>query len=176
MIDFLKVIGSLIPEGKVKSLSIGGKLVWQRQEESVTVSGTWVFNENLDMRNINEEVDITFKSNDSYYFEMGISANDGELNYRLIGATGSTKVYSTTNGWENDAYRTINFDVLESGDQVVSSKFYAFLTANATKKEHLTAPTISLNGDILTMTATDEKTESFAIFVGGVEKKIVGVN
>lgn len=39
--------------------------------------------------------------------------------------------------------------------------------------EQLTAPTISLNGDILTMTATDDKTEEFVIFVDGVEKECV---
>jgi hypothetical protein len=39
--------------------------------------------------------------------------------------------------------------------------------------EALSAPTISLDGDILTMTATDEHTEEFVIFVGGVETATV---
>lgn len=39
--------------------------------------------------------------------------------------------------------------------------------------EQLTTPTISLDGDILTMTATDSKTEEFVVFVDGVEKATV---
>ena len=39
--------------------------------------------------------------------------------------------------------------------------------------EQLTAPTISLDGDILTMTATDSKTQEFVIFVDGVEAATV---
>lgn len=39
--------------------------------------------------------------------------------------------------------------------------------------EQLTAPEISLDGSILTMTATDEQTEEFVIFVGGVETTTV---
>lgn len=38
-----------------------------------------------------------------------------------------------------------------------------------TEAEQLTAPTISLDGDILTITATDERTEEFVIFVDGAE-------
>ena len=37
----------------------------------------------------------------------------------------------------------------------------------------LTAPTISLDGDTLTMTATDDRTEEFVIFVDGVETATV---
>lgn len=37
----------------------------------------------------------------------------------------------------------------------------------------LTAPTISIDSDILTIESTDENTESFAIFVDGVERVIV---
>ena len=39
--------------------------------------------------------------------------------------------------------------------------------------EALSAPTISLEGDILTMTATDDNTEQFVIFVDGMEKATV---
>ncbi len=38
-----------------------------------------------------------------------------------------------------------------------------------TDEEVLTAPTISLDGDTLTITATDERTETFAILVDGEE-------
>lgn len=39
--------------------------------------------------------------------------------------------------------------------------------------EQLPTPTISLDGDILTMTATDDRTEEFVIFVDGVEMATV---
>ena len=41
--------------------------------------------------------------------------------------------------------------------------------------EQLTAPTISLDGDTLTMTATDDRTQEFVIFIDGVEKATVEV-
>lgn len=49
----------------------------------------------------------------------------------------------------------------------------AVLWQSKTQAEQLTAPTISLDGDTLTMTATDERTEEFAIFVDGVEMATV---
>lgn len=45
--------------------------------------------------------------------------------------------------------------------------------AEAEVVEQLTAPTISLDGDTLTITATDNRTEEFVIFVDGVEKAVV---
>lgn len=42
-----------------------------------------------------------------------------------------------------------------------------------TQAEQLTAPTISLDGPTLTMTATDDRTEEFVIFVDGVETATV---
>lgn len=46
-------------------------------------------------------------------------------------------------------------------------------TYDDTVTEVLSAPTISLDGDNLTITATDEKTESLAVFVDGVEMATV---
>lgn len=43
-------------------------------------------------------------------------------------------------------------------------------------KPKLSAPTVSLSGDTLTITATDENTKVFAILVDGVEKAAVGVS
>ena len=48
----------------------------------------------------------------------------------------------------------------------------AFKGSTSTRPQ-LTAPTISLDGDTLTMTATDSKTEEFVIFVDGVETATV---
>ena len=42
-----------------------------------------------------------------------------------------------------------------------------------TDAEQLTAPTILLDGDILTITATDNRTKQFVICVDGVEKTVV---
>lgn len=42
-----------------------------------------------------------------------------------------------------------------------------------TEAEQLTAPTITLDGDTLTITATDERTEEFVIFVDSVEKTTI---
>lgn len=39
--------------------------------------------------------------------------------------------------------------------------------------DHLSAPTILLDGDILTITATDDRTKQFVICVDGVEKTVV---
>ena len=62
-----------------------------------------------------------------------------------------------------------------SGEIVDLVKTMGFLSffEEPTKDEVLTAPTIILDGDTLTMTATDERTETFAIFVNGVEMATV---
>ena len=62
-----------------------------------------------------------------------------------------------------------------SGEIVDLVKTMGFLSffEEPTKDEVLTAPTISLDGDILTITPTDERTETFAIFVDGVEMATV---
>lgn len=57
-----------------------------------------------------------------------------------------------------------------NGSRVV---FKGSIGGSGTTEETLTAPTISLDGDILTMTATDSKTEEFVIFVDGVETATV---
>lgn len=49
------------------------------------------------------------------------------------------------------------------------------ITIMASEMQTLTAPTISLDGNTLTMTATDDKTQEFIIFVDGVETATVGV-
>lgn len=92
------------------------------------------------------------------------------------GTAVSSQMYVETKGWDSDSSpecKTVTFD----GVVVVSKEFYEWFTANAVKQEQeqLTAPIISLDGDILTITTMDSRTETFAIFVDGVEMATVTV-
>lgn len=109
----------------------------------VTVSGTWYFNENPTLQNLEQAV--TFTSNGNTYKRIFIKRITGEtydygsLEFRdKVGAT-STEAkddvyfYNLTDEsfWYEQAYRTITFD----GVQTVSKEFYEWLVANAVQTE-----------------------------------------
>lgn len=89
--------------------------------DTVQVSGTWYFNENLGALqedNHFEDQMVSFTSNNTAF--TSISEEMKALMF------GSIEVYF--NGtWANQAYRTITFD----GTQHVSQDFYEWFTANA---------------------------------------------
>lgn len=71
-----------------------------------------------------------------------------------------------------DISKTFAFFVGEKR-ALVSFKGRRAISMSIIQLPMLTTPTISLDGDILTMTATDAQTEEFVIFVDGVEVKSV---
>lgn len=152
-----------IPEGKVKSVSVGGVVVWQAKEdtpeETYTVSGTWYFNEDV-ITGIdslpNEEVKFTSNGN-LYTLIEGVNISSG-LRYD------STTVYGNT-GWVNEAYRTITFD----DTQTVSKEFYEWLTGNAAQK--LASPRISIpEENILLIEQGDGNASTYSIRIDGTQK------
>ncbi len=91
-------------------------------EETYTVSGTWVFNEDLGTIQSTEfpTTAVNFTSNGIAY--TSIWCEVGTVVY------GNTYVYDM--GWTNEAYRTITFD----GVQTVSKEFYEWFVANAVQQ------------------------------------------
>lgn len=56
-----------------------------------------------------------------------------------------------------------------------NGKRHLLKTARVGGEETLTAPTISIDGDTLTIQITDKRAKTLAIFVDGVEMATVGV-
>lgn len=179
---FEKIKAIRLPEGNMKSLSIGGTLLWQKQEqeETVQVSGTWQINQNPTFNGYNETIYANFMSNSINYARI-IIVGARILYMPLNGDKGDEiEVYDSSSinsmnldGWTSQAYRTIAFD----GVQTVSKEFYNWLVANAVKQKQLDAPTIRLNGDTLTIwgSSQDNPVEDVVIFVDGVEMTTVEV-
>lgn len=130
-----------IPEGKVKSLSIGGNVVWKKEEipdipetpeETVAGNGTWLFNKTLSLPSQRVEQVVDF-------YIHNLSIGRYELYHRIVlkpteVAIGDTSTLDATiydaedGGWGNEFGRDIVFD----GEQTVSKEFYDWLVANAT--------------------------------------------
>jgi hypothetical protein len=109
-------------------------VVTQEQEETVQVSGTWYFNEVTTRPNNTIRQTVAFTSNGMSFNDIFIS-NDSTSGVPI--RYGDTWVYSyggkepnPIQGWQNQAYRTITFD----GVQTVSKEFYDWLTANAVQQ------------------------------------------
>lgn len=191
--DFSKIKSFRIPEGNLKTASVGGAMIWQTDrydrvivggessgevERKYTLSGTWVFDENptVEFEKTYTE-SIKFTSNgDSYsiltavghygYTRITFKNRNGD-----ISADGMYDVYDPTNfgGWEDQAYRTITFD----GEQTVSKEFYEWFTDNAEPLK-LDAPTISLDGDVVAI-STDDNTDSLVIYNNGNDVSTIDI-
>jgi hypothetical protein len=100
-------------------------------EETYTVSGTWHFDEHPSIRDFIIAVGagsiVKFVSNGETYEAIG-RYGDNMLSYILDQSP--VIVYISGTGWENEAYRTITFD----GIQSVSKEFYEWLEANAERQ------------------------------------------
>ena len=107
------------------------------KEEKYTVSGTWQFNETLSFDSIKVLEEVSFYSNGKQFGCVDVSSGDGVVSityFKALGVDDYEHVYIATvdyvKGWENEAYRTITFD----GVQTVSKEFYDWLTANAVRE------------------------------------------
>lgn len=92
------------------------------------VSGTWYFNEKINLERHNMQVNVQFISNGNLYKSLTIGGDSthGYMYYGDTFVSSHTDSY-ISNTWEDNAYRTITFD----GVQTVSKKFYEFLAFNA---------------------------------------------
>lgn len=99
------------------------------ENDTTTVSGTWVFDKDITIDSSGAFTEkVNFVSNGVSYTSMYLYVNETTIKY------GDTIVYSYISlipdgvkGWQNEAYRTITFD----GVQTVSRMFYNWLEANA---------------------------------------------
>lgn len=135
--DFSKIKEWLIPEGKVKSVSVGGKVLWQAKSEgdTVAVSGTWYFNETLSIPDSPIEQKVCFwldYSGNAECDRILIKAVSNLDRYISIGKGGTldAAIYSS-NRWVEEAYRYIYF----GNPQAVSKEFYEWLEDNAVQIE-----------------------------------------
>lgn len=175
--DFSKVKEWLIPEGKVKSVSVGGVVIWKAEaevveqltapiisldgdtltmtatddrteefailvdgvetatvetpkEETYAVSGTWVFNETIEVL-ADEEIPVSFYSDGEYF--VGIARYTNALQYKNSNDSTYYYVYDGTiedGSWFDERYREVIFE----GEQEVSKEFYDWFTANAVRQ------------------------------------------
>lgn len=130
----------LIPECKVKSVSVGGRILWQMEQapdvpdiptgDTVIISGSWELNDVPSLMSFSVQVnfDSSWQSRAGYpgcehYHTIRIDR--GGIQY--IGHSRVDIAYDV-NGWEVGD-KVISF----VGEQVVSKEFYEWLNANATK-------------------------------------------
>lgn len=101
-----------------------------------TLSGTWVFNETVTLEG-GEIYDqsVQFNSNNQTFYGMYTekTATWGYQPSSTGGTQNLTYVYNR-DGWIDQAYRTIEFD----GVQTVSKEFYDWFTSNAVNQEETT--------------------------------------
>ena len=148
-------------------------------EETYTLSGTWVFNEEIETLSPHIEEYIPFSSNDETFigmlcyswFDEHIDYGENHLSYISIGSptlkdvcTGNLGSY-TADSWQDEAYRTITFD----GEQTVTKKFYDWFTANATPYGDGTvglAYSLSDDGTYYTCTGIGTATDNDIVIAG----------
>ena len=161
-----KVVGSLsagqtaiVPKGKKFTDDIVVMAV-----DDYTLSGTWVFNETVDALRVYPSVD--FYCAEKKYYGFGGMDGGTEIWYHtgLMGMDSVVVVYldksNSGDGWYDEKYRTITFD----GTQTVSKEFYEWFTANAVPKIKLSAPTITINGAVITITDTSDLATEFCFY------------
>lgn len=102
------------------------------------LAGTWVFNDTIDIGSREQRFAINFTSNNTQYDDFYLAGNE-KPKYLSYGSTtvGGT-VYGDSDGWTNEAYKTIiitsKLSEVTNGDTLL-----AWLQANATKQ----APTVA---------------------------------
>ena len=113
-------------------------------EETYTLSGTWVFNENIDTYGyINNNIYIfcNFVCQDVRYNGILFHFSNGEfwgIGYREDSGA-SRGVWTPEDGWyRGSEYRVIVFD----GEQTVSKESYDLFTANAVKIHNSPTPVL----------------------------------
>lgn len=103
-------------------------------EETYEVSGTWYFNSDANIDDTGDMyVDVRFTSNGNLYESLKIIGAKGVMGDLYYGDTiVATQIDGEVGAdWYNEAYRTITFD----GVQIVSERFYGWLTYNAVRQE-----------------------------------------
>lgn len=115
-----------------------------------TIRGTWLFKDSLDLTGITAENSIyetvNFSSGGDWQ-KMAIyvpSSGSGKyIEYRHANNNGDTVYDSGYQGWEGTEYKTVEFG---TASQTVSDRFYAWLTANATRQDTINVSMASQSG------------------------------
>lgn len=113
-----------IPEGKVISISTGGKVMWQvTPTETVSYWGKFTFHQDLGAIEKNQfpPTAVKFTSNNVSYTQ--ISCGEGTIMYD--GAV----VYN--NGWTDEAYRSIDYGGSSSNTQKIDKRFGDWFDAHS---------------------------------------------
>lgn len=142
--------------------------------ETYILSGTWVFKDIMPQKPtkwLDQTLEFTDADGNQFY---GMSLDpSGDIYYddKLNGGSQITwvRLYVEGRGWQNNTNRNYNPESLKcvtiEGAQTVSADFYNWFTANA--KQALPAPTLSIDGDILTITSDSNYATEFDILVDG---------
>lgn len=137
------------------------------------LSGTWVFNEKLsfNIANLQEEYPLRFtdSGSDSRSYNRIIVQKSGYLTYKGGMYNALYQVYQPNRGFTDARYRTITL----VGTQFVPKAFYEWFIANALAK--LSAPTISINGNTLSIQDTSGHATTFVIKINGVVRARIGI-
>ena len=131
--------GNVFKVSENGSITLSGEPSVEQPEIPITpeiqeykLSGTWIFNENINGKEIMGET-INFISNNISFNRMlcQMNADDGwTVGY---GSSNYARVWTFEQGWlVEDAYKTVNFG---SEPQTVSEEFYEWFIANATQQQ-----------------------------------------
>lgn len=100
---------------------------------NMSVNGVWVFNDTPTLATQITQ-DINFICNDIQYSQIRQSGYNNNGSIQFVRAADDeivTAYNSTSGGWQDTAYKTIDFGT----SQIVSQEFYNFLTNTATPQE-----------------------------------------
>ena len=100
---------------------------------NMSVNGKWIFN---DTPTLTTQIyqDVIFICNNIQYNQIRQSGNNSDGSIQFVRATDNeiiTAYDSTSGGWQDTVYKTIDF----GSSQIVSQEFYNFLTNTATPQE-----------------------------------------
>ncbi len=115
-----------------------------------TIRGTWLFKDTIDFTGITAENSIyetvNFSSGGDWQkmaIYMPSSGSGKYIEYRHANNNGDTVYDSGYQGWEGTEYKTVEFGTVS---QTVSDRFYAWLTANATRQDTINVSMASQSG------------------------------
>ena len=94
-----------------------------------TIKGKWVFNDAITLRGPLHKEIVNFIS----YGDVNYTGFEEEVITLIYSAdVGLDYVYFSDTGWEDEAFRTVDFGETE---QTVSDEFYTWFTANAVQEQ-----------------------------------------
>lgn len=127
MIDFSTVKGITIPEGEVKSIAVGGKVIWQKQQQQEGFPNGYTKLDYLEF-NADKTFDTGIICNQNTKIEISFTRGSSTAMYlygvRSSGNTASITAYLTSSGaWRfGNTYKNLTFSVGTTIRNVVVDK------------------------------------------------------